>query len=99
MNPRNTANPTVTLTMNLFELRALFAGGNRSSGTANDADPLCLALDIIEHAAMELYTLHDAMRGQEDRVDELANHAWRLSVQLTAGIELVHALQKAGGAS
>ncbi len=91
----NATKSKVTLTVNLFELRALFAGGNRSMGTAEDANPLNLALDIIEHAAMELYTLHDALNGNEGRVEDLANHAWRLSVQLTAGIELVHALQKA----
>jgi hypothetical protein len=88
--------PSVTLTVDLVELRQLFAGGNRCrGGVPDDANPLDFALDIIEHAAMELYTLHDALRGTEDRTEELASHMWRLSVQLTAGIELVYALQKA----
>jgi hypothetical protein len=89
---------TVTLTVGLFALRALFAGGNRSSGTAKDADPLGMALDIIEHAAMELHTFHDALMSDENRIEELANHAWRLSAQLESGIELVNALKKAAGA-
>ena len=54
-----------------------------------------LALDIIEHGAIELYTLHDAPRGTEDRIEDLANHMWRLSEQLMSGIALVQALQKA----
>jgi hypothetical protein len=44
--------PTVTLTMEIGDLRDLFMAGNHSAGgIAADADPLCLALDIIEHAA------------------------------------------------
>ena len=88
--------PTVTLTLSVSELRQLFAGGNHSGGGGvEDANPLCLALDIIEHGAMELYTLSDALRVQEDRTEELANHMWRLSEQLMSGIALVQALQKA----
>jgi len=91
----NAQHAKVTLTVSVFELRQLFAGGNRSGcGGADDANPVDFALDIIEHAAMELHTLHDALMSPENRIEELANHAWRLSVQLESGIALVNALKK-----
>jgi hypothetical protein len=88
--------PKVTLTISLGALRDLFMAGNRSSGcsTMEDADPLALALDIVDHAAMELYTLQLAITGDTDNAneEELSLHAWRISRQLTAGTELVRAL-------
>lgn len=87
--------PTVTLTVSVRELRQLFAGGNHSGGGAMEgADPLMFALDIIEHGAMELYTLHDALKSAEERTEDLADHMWRLSEQLKSGLALVLALQK-----
>jgi hypothetical protein len=86
----------VTLTIDLLDLRELFMAGNRSLGckTKQDADPLAFALDIIDHAAMELYTLQLAIRGDSDHdnEEELSLHAWRISRQLTAGTALVDAL-------
>jgi hypothetical protein len=88
--------PTVTLTLEIGELRELFMAGNHSCfGTAADADPLGMALDIIEHAAMELYTMHDALRADECNEEKIADHAWRLSRQLTSGVALVQALRYA----
>jgi hypothetical protein len=92
------AGRTLTLTLPIGALRELFAAGNRSSGggIASDVDPLAMALDIIDYAAEQLYVLHDALLApEEDRTEELSGHAWRLSIQLTAGIELVQALSKA----
>ncbi|HKO46640.1 MAG TPA: hypothetical protein VJV79_02900 [Polyangiaceae bacterium] len=91
--------PTVTLTLEIGELRELFMAGNHSGGgTAEDADPLAMALDIIEHAAMELYTLYDAMRADQSNEENIAEHTWRLSRQLSSGLALVQALRHAVGA-
>jgi hypothetical protein len=82
------------VTVDVQTLRMLFAGGNRSfPGT--ELDPLAFALDVIEHGAMELYTLHDALRADQDDVKDLASHAWRASVQLTAALELIQNLNEA----
>jgi hypothetical protein len=90
--------PKVTITLEVGDLRSLFMAGNHSAGGAiSDINPLALALDIIEHAAMELMTLHLAIQGDVDNAfeDHLASHAWRVSRQIEAGGELVGALRAA----
>ena len=94
----NLPKPTVTLTLEIGELRELFMAGNSScGGTAEDADPLYMALDIIEHASMELYTLYDALHAAECNTVNIADQAWRLSRQLRSGMALVQALKRAVG--
>jgi hypothetical protein len=91
--------PKVTLTIELHALRDLFMAGNHTGGCNDfsDADPESFALDVIEHAAMELYTLSLAIRGDTDDMnsEELSLHAWRISRQLEAGAALVDALHTA----
>ena len=93
--------PTVTLTVDAATICNLFMASNNNLHVVGEevADPLCIALNVIEHAAMELYTLHDALIGEAVRAEDMGLHAWRLSEQLTAAADLVRALQATASAA
>jgi len=91
--------PKVTLTVELEALRDLFVAGNHSriGDPPSEDEALTFALNVAEHAAMELHTLNLAIAGDSDQVfdEELSLHAWRISKQVEAGIEIAHALKRA----
>lgn len=88
----------VTLTVEVGALSDLFMGGNNSGFGGDRLEPISMALDIIEHAAEELYMVHDALTSESNRDEDVALHAWRISRQLLAGASIVKALRSAGGA-
>ncbi|HKO46641.1 MAG TPA: hypothetical protein VJV79_02905 [Polyangiaceae bacterium] len=87
--------PEVTLTLKLSSVLTLFAAGSNSFGS--DPTPFDMVSDIVEHAAAELHMLHDALIGEPSNSEELASHAYRVSAQILAGLEIAKSLEKALG--
>ena len=81
-----------TITLPMQVVRMMFAASNHLFGEPTAFQVAC---DVIEHAAMELRTVHDALCGTPSDSQELAVHAYRASEHIKAGLEIVKILEKA----